>query len=157
MKMCRKCHTGQKKQGGYLGTVEIVKQEECSIHPRMENWRVFRTVKTLIVWGLEPAGMKITVGAPGYSPTKVVISLGDGWVHLRNAKLQLFDYEVPFIELLLKEGMIEKRECRRGLLDADPAAVRVTMKGHTWVRERQLEDEAKKRVQGQVEFEKATL
>lgn len=155
MKMCRRCRKGQKEQGGYLRGTKIVRQTECSIHPRMDNWRVARTVKTLIAWGLDGKGSTIAVGASGnLHVQRVVVGLGNGWIHLRNAKLKLFDYEVPFLDLLLKEGMIERRECKRGLLEVSPIAVRVTMRGHTWIKELELRHEAEQKVDVHVEQEK---
>jgi len=158
MNMCRKCRKWLKDNDGYMSKQDkVVKQAECQIHPRMDNWRVLRTVKTLIAWGLEGEGHKITVGAPGCGTTRVVICLGDGWIHLRNAKLQLYDYEVPFLELLEAEGMIESKECSRDVFGVDPAAVRVTMKGFAWVKEEQLRKEAKAQEDLVVEFEKAQI
>lgn len=157
MKMCRKCHKWMKDNKGYLnGQEEIVAQEDCSVHPRMDNWRVARTVKTLVAWGMEAAGHKITVGSPSMMSTqRVVISLGDGWVHERNAYLQLFDYERPFVELLISEGMIERKECERGVFDVDPRALRVTMKGHVWLKELQLREEAKKKIDAEISRERS--
>lgn len=154
MNMCRKCRKGQQEMGGYLSKADkVVKQAECQIHPRMDNWRVLRTVKTLIAWGLDGEGSKITVGIG----TKVVVGLGDGWIHLRNAKLKLWDYEVPFLKLLEDEGMIESRECQRDVFGVDPEAVRVTMKGFAWVKEEQLRKEARDSEDLIVEFEKAQI
>jgi len=156
MKMCRKCHKWMKDNEGYLnGQEEIVRQEDCSVHPTMDNWRVARTVKTLTVWGMEAAGHTIKVGASGYGVTTVVISCGDGWVHERNAYLQLFDYERPFVELLLKEGMIERRECVRLIGDVEPRALRVTMKGSVWLKELELRIEAKKKLEEKIAIERA--
>lgn len=156
MKMCRKCHRWMKDNDGYLnGQEEIVHQEDCQVHPRMDNWRVARTVKALVAWGMEAAGHTIVVGSPDRGTSRVVISCGDGWVHERNAYLQLFDYERPFVELLLKEGMIERRECKRGVFEVDPKAIRVTMKGHVWLKELQLREEAEKKIEAEIERERA--
>ena len=152
MKMCRKCHKWAKDNDGYLnGHEEIVQQGDCSVHPRIDNWRVARTVKALTAWGMEAAGHKIVVGSPDTGSSRVVISCGDGWVHERNAYLQLFDYEVPFIDLLIEEGMIERRECKRGIDHVKPQALRVTMKGHVWLKELELRKEAEKKLEEKIE------
>jgi hypothetical protein len=157
MKMCKKCHKWMKDNEGYLnGQEEIVKQEDCQVHPRMDNWRVARTVKALVAWGMEAAGHKISVGHPDTCQvSRVVISLGDGWVHERNAYLQLFDYERPFVELLIAEGMIERQECVRYIDGVEPRALRVTMRGHVWLKELQLREEAEKKVKAQIDRERA--
>ena len=147
MKMCRRCRRGQKERGGYLsGNEQIVKQAECSIHPRLDNWRVLRTLGFFEAMSLEADG-HVHSHAKG---VRMVIT--DGWTHLRTAKAVLFDYEVPFIELLLENVYLEHKEN-----DGDPGRVRPTMRGKAWLRERQLEIEAEKKVREQVEAEKATL
>lgn len=157
MKMCRRCHKWHKDNKGYLnGQEEIVRQADCQVHPRLDNWRVQRTLKTLMAWGLDREGHTIKVGSPGsYGVQTVVINVGDGWIHERNAYLQLFDYERPFVDLLLSEGLIERRECVRFVGHVDPRAIRVTTKGVVWIKEIQLVGEAKRQLDEKIATERA--
>lgn len=141
MKMCRKCLKWMKNNRGYLnGQEKIVRQNECNIHPKMDNIRVIRTAKTLLALGLEPRGHKILVAnQQSMSPQRVTISLGSGWIHEKNVYMQLFDYERPFVELLIREGIIERGCQKDELLDSDVAAIRITRQGYEWVNEKQLE------------------
>jgi len=151
MKMCRRCHSAHKKNGWYLnGQEEIVKQDDCSIHPSLDNWRVQRTLRTLMVWGADD-GYEISVDRG----QKMVVGLEDGWIHLRTAFLKLFDYERPFVDILIKEGMLEQRECIRGVNGVQPKSVRVTMRGTVWLKEIQLRKEAEKQLEDKIEIERA--
>jgi hypothetical protein len=104
---------------------------------------------------MEADGHTIVVGSPNCGTARVVISCGDGWVHERNAYLQLFDYERPFVELLIKEGIVERRECKRFIDHVEPRALRVTMKGHVWLKELQLRKEAEKQIEEKIATERA--
>lgn len=151
MKMCRRCHSLHKKNGWYLNRQEeIVKQDDCSIHPKLDNWRVQRTLRTLQVWGADD-GYEITVDRG----QRMVVNIGDGWIHERTAFLKLFDYERPFVDLLVSEGMLERRECVRGIGDVQPRSVRVTMRGAVWLKELQLREEAKKQIEDKIATERA--
>ena len=151
MKMCRKCRKAHKDNGWYIGSGdEVSTQAECQIHPRLDNWRVARTLKTLTVWGMDD-GYQVTVGRG----QKIVVNVGDGWIHERTAFLKLFDYEHPYVDLLVAEGLAERRECVRGVASVQPKSVRVTMKGSTWLKEIQLRKEAEKKLEEKVALERA--
>lgn len=151
MKMCRKCHAAHKKGKWYLnGQEEIVKQDECSVHPILDNWRVQRTLRTLQVWGADD-GYQVAVDRG----CKMTVNVGDGWIHERTAFLKLFDYERPFVDLLVREGMLERRECIRGINGVQPQSIRVTMRGTVWLKEIQLRKEAKKQLEDKIATERA--
>lgn len=151
MKMCRRCLKAHKDNGWYLsGQEERVRQNDCQLHPRLDNWRVARTLKTLTVWGMDD-GYQVVIGRG----QKVVVNIGEGWIHERCAFLKLFDYEHPFVDLLVTEGMLERRECVRGFGSVQPKSVRVTMKGATWLKEIQLRKEAEKKLDEKIALERA--
>ena len=151
MDMCQKCHSAHKENGWYLGgNDKLVTQDECQVHPVQHNWRVQRTLNTLQVWGADD---HYTVSVD--RGCKVEVSLEDGWIHLRNAFLKLFDYERPFVDLLLKEGLLETQDCVRTIGAVQPRSVRVTMKGSVWLKELQLRKEAKKELEAKIATERA--
>lgn len=151
MKMCRKCRKVHKDNGWYVSNDDKVStQAECQLHPRLDNWRVARTLKTLVVWGMDD-GYQVTVDRG----QKVVVNIGDGWIHERSAFLKLFDYEHPYVDLLVAEGLLERRECARSIESVQPKSVRVTMKGSTWLKEIQLRKEAEKKLDEKIAVERA--
>jgi len=151
MKMCQKCHKKHKENGWYISYAdERSTVDECQVHPRLDNWRVQRTLRTLQVWGVDD-GLQITVGRG----QKVTVNVGDGWIHERTAFLKLYDYEHPFVDLLVKEDLLERRGCVRTIGQVEPQAVRVTMKGHVWLKELQLRKEAEKQLEEKIAVERA--
>ncbi len=154
MKMCRKCYKYLKDTRGYFsGDEQMVKQADCLIHPRLSNRRVAKCLGFFEAMVLERDGFRHNC----CRGVRMVIE--DGWTSLRAAKAVLFDYEAPFIDLLLKERFLEFTP-----YDGDPARVRPTLKGKAWLRKMQLELEAEKKaqaikdkVQDKIEAERAAV
>jgi hypothetical protein len=123
LKMCEACWAEQERIGGYLQSSEKVTDVKvCQVHPALGNPRVLRTMKTIKTWSLEAAGhvhphCKISPITPEA-----------GHVHQRVAKAVLFDYEAPFIDLLVYEGLLERHE-------GTPTTLTVTKKGDDWLRQ----------------------
>lgn len=124
LKFCGPCHEHAKKEKHYLNGQEVIVStpEECSVHPRIDNWRVMRTLKTVHYFGSQPAGFR-----DRRAPTP--ITQPGGWVHRRNLEVIVFDYEKPFIDLLVKEGLLEEVDVERHLTHVLPRSVRLTAKG----------------------------
>jgi len=74
---------------------------ECLYHPTLTNWRVVRTLKALKAWSLEHEGY-IHPNCRGLR-----LTLSGGRIHRRTAEAILFDYEKPFIDLLIQEGYLD--------------------------------------------------
>jgi hypothetical protein len=122
LKMCVACWAEQERIGGYLQSTEKVPDvRDCQVHPTLGNLRVLRTMKTLKTWSLE---------VPGYvhpHARGVRLVTDAGHVHQRTAKAILFDYEAPFIDLLVYEGLLQRH-------DGTPTTLTVTKKGDDWLR-----------------------
>lgn len=131
--MCEACWAEQERIGGYLQSTEKVKEvKECQVHPSLLNPRVLRTMKTMKTWSLEHVG-KVHPMAKG-----VTLVPAAGHVHQRTAKAILFDYEAPFIDLLVYEGLLQRHE-------GTPTTLTVTKKGDDWLRQ-QIAKQAEKTV-----------
>ena len=147
MKMCKECHDRHVANGWYISADddEIVDSpENCLCHPVLTNWKVARTLGFFVAGSLEPAGYR-HAHCPGVRWT-----LEDGWVHLRTSKAILFDYEVIFIDLLIEQGFLEYKP-----YDGEPARVRPTLAGSAWLRKRELDREAAKKVDQKLDAELA--
>lgn len=123
MKMCRSCYDLQKASGGYISPDDkrIDDAKECMIHPTLDNWRVLRTLKTIKCWTLEHEGYR----HPNAKGVNLVLE--DGKIHRRTAQAILFDYEAPFIDLLVNQGYLIQH-------DETPISVSITRKGDDFIR-----------------------
>ena len=125
LRMCKPCWAEQERIGGYLESTEKVDSvTDCDVHPSLENRRVFRTMKTIKTWTLEIVGYT----HPGNRIRPLVME--EGRIHQRVAKSILFDYETPFIELLVYEGLLKRHE-------GTPTLLSVTKHGDDWLRQQQ--------------------
>jgi len=118
-KMCEGCTVIAQERGYYISTTSDelnVAVEECGVHPTLSNPRVWRMMNTLRSFMSEP---------PGFRPTRIptTMTFEGGWVHLRNLKLILFDYERPFFQVGVNHGLIEKN-------DETPVTIRLTDRGN---------------------------
>ncbi len=100
--LCPKCWKAHKDNGWYMSGdyKKTANVPDCLFHPTLTSWRLLRTLKTLRVWSLEHEGF-IHKNCPS-----VRLTLIGGHIHRRTAEAILFDYEKPFIELLLEEGYL---------------------------------------------------
>lgn len=120
--VCQACIDRSKEGNWYpFQDVALVPESECLFHPTLANWRVWRTLATVQYFSAQPEGFR-----DRRAPTP--ITLDGGWVHRRNLEVIAFDYEQPFIDITIKEGLLEER-------DVDQArewiakSVRLTAKG----------------------------
>lgn len=127
---CQSCYGGQKAQGGYLGFGDVpgTSEADCLIHPRLDNWRLVRTLRTIQHFSAQPEGW-----TDRRCPTPITREAG--WVHRRNLEVIIFDYEVPFIEFAIREGLLEQTETVRTFAQVFPRSVRLTAKGDDFVRQ----------------------
>lgn len=105
MGFCEECLTRAEQNGDYLSADDrsLVRVIDCMVHPSTDNWRFWRMLKSVQYWASQPAGFR-----DRRCPTP--ITLGEGWVHRRNAELILFDYERYFIDFALERGFLEQAE-----------------------------------------------
>lgn len=145
MKFCEDCWLLHKSKGWYIGAGDEqgADERECEAHPRLDNMRLIRTLKTLKVWSLEIEGYSVAL-----TPTcKMPVNLGAGHVHERTAKAKMFDYETPFVDFLVKHGYVARHA-------GTPKTLTVTAKGDELLRQSQLEQEAKGRVGRTADYKK---
>lgn len=104
--LCPSCWKAHKKNNWYIGSMDQRTSNtlECTYHPTMTNWRVIRTLNTLKVWSLEGGGWKHKM-APG-----ITMTFDGGHVGRRTAEVILFDYEKPFLDLLVAEKYVKEHE-----------------------------------------------
>lgn len=101
--ICKECRDRHVENKWYLSPDDkLVEIEACRFHPRLDNWRVVRTLRTLKYWSLCGEGWKHK-HAPMFRMT-----LAFQRVHRRTAEMILFDYEKPFIDLLIEKGYLEE-------------------------------------------------
>ena len=121
MPFCSECLERAIENRDYLSTedtIQAVTSQDCVVHPTLDNWRFWRALKSIQYWASQPDGFR-----DKRCPTP--ITLGEGWVHRRNAELILFDYERYFIDLAIERGILE--QAQRGLVSR---AVRLTIAGN---------------------------
>ena len=120
MGFCKGCLAQARKAKDYLNSDDrqVVPVEQCVVHPVTTNWRFWRALKRVQYWGSQPDGFR-----DSRCPTP--ITLGEGWVHRRNAELILFHYEKYFLDLAIKENLLEQ-ESRDGV----SRAIRLTQTGN---------------------------
>ncbi len=136
--MCPKCvKTMKENKDWYQCSYYIVAGDsgDCLTHPVITNPRVVRTLKTLRAWSLDPAGTKMTVGSPTYGMNKVVMHTGGGHIHERNAYLSLFDYERPFVDLLVELGYVSRHKGTRSIEETTPTTLTVNKSGDELIRQ----------------------
>ena len=95
-----------KENNWYIGLGDVVVDDvrECECHPTMSNARVLRTLKSVKSFSLEPAGYV-------HPNCKIrPITHENGLVHKRVVLSILFDYEKPFLELLIEQGCLKEHE-----------------------------------------------
>lgn len=132
MNFCRSCDDLRRTRNGYFGSEDkrVDDAKECHAHPTMDNWKVFRTLKTLKVWSIEQPGFRHKMF------TGVVLVPDAGHVSRRTAEAILFDYEAPFIDLLLHERLIRQHP-------GTPTTLTITKKGDDYIRARLAEQAVK--------------
>ncbi len=126
MGFCQPCLTTAEENGDYIGIDDkvIVPTLDCMVHPSVDNWRFWRMMKSVQYWGSQPTGFK-----DHRNPSS--ITLGQGWVHQRNAEAILFDYEKYYIVLGIEKKLLEQQTDEgydTGQLVA--RAIRLTKKGN---------------------------
>lgn len=107
----------------YPSIVKTKKATECVFHPSMDNWRVRRTLRTILSWSLNGDGYI----HPHFRLTKMTRA-GD-WVHRRTAEAVLFDYEKPYLDLLIREKAMKVADHGEG------PVLKLTPKGHKLIRQ----------------------
>jgi hypothetical protein len=124
MKLCNTCMLKHKENNWYIGSEDTVidNVRECEAHPTMSNSRVLRTLKTIKTFSLEAAGY--------IHPNCKIrpMTYEGGLVHKRCLLAVLFDYEVPFVELLIEQGCLKQRE-------GVPTLLQVTESGDCFISE----------------------
>lgn len=136
--MCRKCvETMKSNKSWYQCEYYVVAMDSgnCLTHPVITNPRVVRTLKTLRAWSLDPAGTTMKVGSPNGSMSKVVMHTGGGHIHERNAYLSLFDYERPFVDLLVELGYVSRHKGSRSIDETTPTTLTVNKSGDELIRQ----------------------
>lgn len=144
--MCRKCVKTMKANPDWYQCdyrIVAIDSGECQAHPVITNSRVVRTLKTLRAWSLDPAGARMAVGAPGRGTTRVVMHTGGGHIHERNAYLSLFDYERPFVDLLVSLGYVSRHKGTRSIEETTPTTLTVNKSGDELIRQSLLLAEVK--------------
>lgn len=112
--LCPQCWRNHKKNGWYISSSykRTANVPDCEFHPTLTNWRAVRTLKTLRLWSLNGADYR-------HSNCKAVrLTLSGGLIHRRTAEAILFDYEKPFIDLLIKEGYLKQHKNHDGVARA---------------------------------------
>jgi hypothetical protein len=143
-RICRACVKRSKDEKWYpFSNVDLVTQENCEFHPAMTNWRTVRTLKTLRAWSLEPDGATVTLDRNCRMP----IQMGGGHIHERTARAKMFDYEGPMIDLLVKEGYVDRHE-------GTPKTLTVTRRGDEFIRVHLLERELRDGVKTTADFKR---
>jgi hypothetical protein len=131
--LCPKCWKAHKDGGWYMSSdyKRTANVPDCMFHPSLTSWRVVRTLKSLKLWSLQ---------GEGYSHPNVRgvrMTLIGGYVQRRTAEAVLFDYEKPFIDLLIEEGYLRQHEDWDGVaraLEVTPKAdelLRANLKAET--------------------------
>jgi len=148
MDMCQKCISLMKKNKDWHQIdFTRVAQSACQTHPVITNRRVIRTLKSIKAWSLEPAGMTQRGGGLNRDGTvwaaTLKINVGGGHVPERNVRLILFDYEKPFIDLLVKEGYLARHRGVRTIEETTPTTLTVTKAGDDLIRQSLLLAEVK--------------
>lgn len=123
MKFCPPCWRRAHDENHYLGADDemVPTEAECMVHPRADNWRVWRTLSTIQHFAMQPVGWR-----DRRCPTP--ITLEEGWVHRRNLEVIVFDYERALIDFLIREGHVDEDE-RHAASGITTRAVRITKKG----------------------------
>lgn len=143
-KICRACVKRSKDEKWYpFSNVDLVTKENCEFHPDMKNWRTVRTLKTLRAWSLEPDGATVTLTRTCRMP----VQMGGGHVHERTARAKLFDYEGPFIDLLVEQGFVARHV-------GVPTTLTVTARGDDFIRMSLLEREIRDGVKTTADFKR---
>jgi hypothetical protein len=104
--MCEKCFKNHKKNGWYIGFSDkkIKDEKKCDYHPVLSNWRVTRTLRSLIYWS------KCGENYRHPHATGMRLCLSFGRIHRGTAEAILYDYESPFIDLLIEAKYLEQEE-----------------------------------------------
>lgn len=113
MKMCPFCLATHKRNNWYIGPLDgnVKFAAMCETHPVMTNWRVIRTLRSIRYWDRQPIGYV-------HRMNRNVLVHSSG-VSRAVAEKILFDYEKPFLDLLIKEGYLKNND---GLLSLTPEA-----------------------------------
>ena len=114
MSMCKDCFQAHKKGGWYISHEDDIVKDvaKCDLHPVLTNWRVARTLRSIIYWSKCGENYR----HPHAKGVRLCLSFGR--VHRRTAEAILFDYEKPFIDLLIKAGYVEQEEDFDGVAKA---------------------------------------
>jgi hypothetical protein len=124
--LCPKCWKAHKDGGWYMSETykKTAHVPDCMFHPTMTSWRVIRTLKSLRVWSLMGEGY----AHPNFKAVRMTLT--GGYIHRRTAEQILFDYEKPFIDLLVEEGYLRQHSDWDGV----SRALEITPKGDELLR-----------------------
>lgn len=113
MKMCKACLATHKKNGWYLSSSDKQTKlvAKCEAHPVITNWRVIRTLQSIRHWDRKSVGY--------VHPMSRGMLVDSAGVSRVVAEKILFDYEKPFLDLLITDGYIKDSD---GLLSITPKA-----------------------------------
>ena len=124
MKLCPLCMAMHKQKGWYLSPTcdsETNDINECNAHPRIENPRVIRTLKTIKCFCDKEEGYT-------HPATKIrPVTYENKCIHKRVLTTILFDYEVPFVEFLIQQEYVRQ-------LDGQPLLIQMTVAGEEFLK-----------------------
>lgn len=95
---------------------------ECSVHPRLDNWRVYRFLTTVQHFQNQAVGYQ-----DDRCPTP--ITREGGWVHVRNLFCICFDYERAYVDFAVEQGWVDTTETERYVDGVLPRSIRVNAAG----------------------------
>jgi len=107
----------------YPNIVKCDNARDCVFHPTLDNWRTRRTLRTILAWSLNGEGYT----HPNFK--LAAMTREQGWVHRRTAEAVLFDYEKPYLDLLIREKALKVADHGQG------AILKLTPKGHKLIRQ----------------------
>jgi len=134
--LCPCCWAAHKAGGWYMSSdyVQVPDVADCTLHPDLSSWRVVRTLKSIRHWSMQPGEYR----HPNFQGVRLVLE--GGHVHRRTAEAILFDYEKPYLDLLVAEGYLDAH-------DGTPRTLTVTEKGelrvHAALQEAMEKEQAK--------------
>lgn len=126
MKLCPACMALHKANKWYLSPScdhETNNIAECDAHPRIDNPRLLRTLKTIKYFCEQPVGY--THPSCRIRP----MTYEDKSIHRRCLEAVLFDYEKQFIEFLLQNEYIRQFDGHRNPVEATPRLIQMTHVG----------------------------
>lgn len=136
--VCKSCIKRSKVEKWYpFVSPTVVNESNCKFHPAMTNWRVMRTLKTIKTWSLDIPGATVSLASMAGGVCRMPVNMDGGHVHERTARAKLFDYEGPYLDLLVENGCLVHHP-------GTPTTLTVTALGDDTIRQYLLEQEIKK-------------